>query len=1653
MADSTNWWPGSKSLIGLTPNNFAELYTNSIGLYNTGGIPTLLCPKNDWPYFTTQKINITDLSHQDWSDGNIEDFLPIDQTLYNTGLSDADAMRKSRCWNILLNSIDTSSERFSCINQTLANAKLIAYTYSDLANYQGFHINIPNGILTSGLILSYRVTNKTGTFNFNGHKYKIETLRAAYEDVWKNVKKYYELNNIDYLPDTLNYWMIIAHTDNKLFNKKFDGLDNRIDLLSKKSGMQYTNQKPSYNLATALSATKDDWEKIDTTVDDVWFHLGISQGDNFPGSISETRGWAKECRVWGIENSSEKQISAYAGTISNGMLLNEFPEINCLSVIPSFVAIPELLQCIKQSGPAWDAVKTSLEPDEISRLPLRHLILAAEFSTITIDKLIITDANLNKKVAIPAAGLPAAGMQYGILVSGKIDAALFPQLDYQGSAIWPGNDNSTYPTIHVRCFNPVEPEKGFAHSFPIRLDWYALNHGRFFDQMTGATSGTLGGTVAALDGFGTVLAEVTYMGYHAGLKGINAVLMGKKSIINKNIYYSDTGLIFDETKDDLIAKTTANKWGDKETNNTIAVWNIWPSSFTSVGGMHYFTRGPIQINFRAKTSVHIDECISFLEFQFFTVPVGSGTPYTSTSDFISKIIFTNHDTDKFEKSMGQTKLSFVIPDKSPGRTLYWEKEASNFSSISQSSRILSPSLSQDFIDYSLNLYIDDMFSSTKTSTNQDVGKYFDMSHMVIIVSVKAHYIQKTSTAVPEISLDLQNNSIKMPAKLIQSGFVGLDQRFYNKFSPPYGGTPLSTLKAYVPPPMEEQLINNEIYDKTIVGYPNINEVIQLSTLNDTSKVTKFDLPITNIQNISTKTDAEIRSALSIEKSAYFVIPENILQNSFILGEPDKYWKLSFNIEKIHDEKNAILSLSSLNTAILLDVFYIFPDNKPYEIMKNYLFRTTMQNSQTFSVDIGPFVSDITMLRTACLMITIKIAGQYDPIKYKSGFLQINKNSFELDHKDSICSVLASPPTGDVKGGRHIDYYRNLPIVPVNTLGSQEINFVLQDVDVKWISNNADFNFLGVALSPIMNFPLRKEFGWVLDYTGIGVQNLRVALIKGGAIGEKDKAFDATAFPGAGTKISFFDTLQNIGYILQLFSNTDANYELVELNYAGNDILFDDIAFCISGDTNHRIKAYRGIIIATKNNISDIYSFYSSSDLERINIKIDESKTEILRLKNLNNFNITWNFVANCYSVIARHVDGQLVNFNISQNLIIGSQINYIDGFINKTNDPTVVVNNSDYKIEYVEGPMNLVSKGYYDARGGSLIADTDCGSIDERVGVSVSNGKPAIICDRYGGLLSVFSYDKHFSLYNGVESICSPFLGRVYATYSLDGGARWTPPICILNLSPFNVNDTTLTYSYLDMVKYLDNYRGRYENATKYKYTDLILNNLSDEVIDTIAIEDLDLEHNSHLNKTFMSFWYGGYVCYLDISQYYSILNEMWSVLKATKYSVNYNYAAINPGFEYIYSNKLYTRLFWDPLIHLPINIVAGPIDNIITKGKIGIPLPNPGNENIADSLLKANSLLLDLNATSIYYDTTGNPYTASVRYNEDLEGVTPCNVNIVFNNANYKKEQPPGKISVVMTNDWQTSLVWKNNYGKPVIAHIPTNKDVIGTQPFEILT
>jgi len=475
------------------------------------------------------------------------------------------------------------------------------------------------------------------------------------------------------------------------------------------------------------------------------------------------------------------------------------------------------------------------------------------------------------------------------------------------------------------------------------------------------------------------------------------------------------------------------------------------------------------------------------------------------------------------------------------------------------------------------------------------------------------------------------------------------------------------------------------------------------------------------------------------------------------------------------------------------------------------------------------------------------------------------------------------------------------------------------------------------------------------------------------------------------------------------------------------------------------------------------------------------------VRDFNNFNMAYH--RDGFYMVARNVSGSLCFFNINRPGQILRPFYYIAGRL-----PLEAEQNSQISKQNggIQGdiainhyPFVPITRGFIEAREGATVAnygDDDLAiesapvtyrdnsdnlavatNLDnwagKRQGVEVARGKPSILISPAGGLVVIYAYSESFNVGN-VTATCPPFIGRVYAQSSFDG-IRWSPPICILNMSLFNPPAEVFKLHFSEMLDYFDENANIFSSAynqTFYNETSGLRSTqkLTTTEISNISCQDFDATYDNTTGRYSLAFWFGGFICYRDISQEVNTALDWASRFQSLTGSIGTEeepYAVAR--FQSIYNlqngvgDYLYTKAFWTPSGPGEIYIAAGPAERLLSNSSTVSPEPDPGQESVAATILKAIGGA-DARNTVVNLNTAQDSKALlNERYDPNWKGVFPPAIVVKFDNLDYAGEQVKQSPAIGVGTVGETMIAFYNSSNN--ISYIPVrdyNRQVMSGYP-----
>jgi hypothetical protein len=828
-------------------------------------------------------------------------------------------------------------------------------------------------------------------------------------------------------------------------------------------------------------------------------------------------------------------------------------------------------------------------------------------------------------------------------------------------------------------------------------------------------------------------------------------------------------------------------------------------------------------------------------------------------------------------------------------------------------------------------------------------------------------------------------------------------------------------------------------------------------------------------------------------TSYFVTPSGLCNLTFIAGNPDEYWILSFKIEEFEYENGDKVKTSK--SIFLVNVEYLdfsgnkipMCENSVIEILPN----TDEDKEYNVELNIGPFVSDMTMLSGGYIIISlIPIIESKIDYGNVSGSARIKiKNNIKLDHKNTIGRIGIAGRDPYSLLGRTISWYRGLtPYADGTNIGTDAVFVTDAGSNVFWTFGDYRSTFRAAIISPVINFDMSKNYGWAVEasyweFPG----SVYFSLLKSGSAADEKQSLSGASDEFQGVNIVHIDNFTNEVKIKNISNKNQSSSLSAILKSDGKNVIGTEAAIAESSKIG-----YDDMETVTNSILVSVTDAKSDSKHPKTYFFIRENKNFTTntnmgkpQLYDVSNISISFDPLGGAYKLVGIHNSGGLVFGNVTSKGTLIMPLIFIEGRLPKVSDQlsSAQLNEGGIgdRILIENYPFNVISKGYFDVRFGSKtinsISNYNIGVIGDivnnkltngnissmanisnihtstlgnenfsRDGVEISKGKPAIIVDGSGGIYIFYSYSSSFKA-NLVSASCSPFIGRVYCIYSNNGGKNWTPPVCVFNLSPFNPDKEILTKRYTDMISYLDSNNGFNSNSIYSEFDYLIsrVKTISDSEIRNISIEDFDVVYKWKSDVFYLSFWFGGYICYCELGPIINYIRDMWmnianveNILSddmrhpSSNYYYSYIYDAKNTYGEYVYS-----RYFWDPGYRTIIHIVAGNISNLINNSKTDLP-----TINLTDS--PATIILKSLGATGPgKRDLISNPSlfshngtTYNLFYNDYWKGTFPPNIYVRFGNRDFNVEQKRQRPVIKYMSHNVPNIIFYN--GENYIAHIP---------------
>jgi len=1134
------WQPSGNGINGITDQNFTNYQTNSVSLMRANGAVAYLAPKNDFPFNGNNNGPLTELLFMDWglqALGGSPTFSAqkLDKTFYNNA-NDDEAKDKVAWWNTIVNSLDSSSE-------TWRAQEYIRNTYPEmydrqgiLAHNQGLAILIENDIPISGIMSLYNITQNKGSVTISGQRVSLSEISSAYQDAWSDALAY--LSSKEKVGSQENWlrkynlslpfrpWHVIGRGTKEFHTKVVDGLRTPADLLSMKCGFRRTNTSLVWDEATALSAVDTDWLAPNLTNannNQLWYKYGLTEGDNITGvtiTSEDIRAWHKTSRQWGLATrQGTGYMEGYGATISNGSQTNEMPETNCIAIVPSFSVFPELYQCLVKKGPAWDwaSANRSRTPSEQSRLWLRSYVFQYPLYELNASRF-FNQTYEGKKVGIPGSMLPAQAIQLAGIMMGQISAIDFKRFGAYGAGQVQLPYDGSYPTHHFRLYNPMDISHGFAHSIAVRSLWTNIDIGSSIPPASSTSITEVQGNQVINENM--MLYNLIFFGWVPGLKNLSAALYHNPAYIVETgktalFHIADSGISSNRNTTSNKIQAKSRQWtghGSKGTDNGVGVWALNPS-FTSSGSNHIVKTGSLKINFKAWTE-NTQNAKVFLEFRFYAVDITKFNE-TQITNVIKDIGGEDGAISVFDSSrLSDYEMMFTLPGKSyldnqgSGRKLHWKPfDAGTFEGFRSQSSILSPVLSGDITEYSLNLYLSDFPTQAEVentpypdrisddSGQLEEGRVFEADGLFFFVSVRAHHLSNFGMTkdYTDVYLSTEDFRVELPTSSTQSGYLGGIQKYKNTFPPDTThANVMSEFNLCIPNKIKNSLLGEfTAYENSVSStFIDSTNYLNFAPRADTSGI-PFVYPraIVAGNNLADASQETILALLKSYAGISIVTPNNLMDYSFMSGDPEHKWILQIDISRIVSETLATIQG---DIYILSRVNYRGVDGSNLPISGDVVTKATAGGA--INIDVSPIISDMTFLQGGWFVIQLNFVVATSGSS-GAGFIECRVASTKLSHQETISKLDLAPIDPTRKGSQHIGWYRGLPAYG-DLYTSTDYIAVMEKTSQNMMVAGGEGTYQALFISPPIRVPMQFYQGWVLDYLGVDIEDVRVALQSG-----------------------------------------------------------------------------------------------------------------------------------------------------------------------------------------------------------------------------------------------------------------------------------------------------------------------------------------------------------------------------------------------------------------------------------------------------------------------------------------------------------------------------------------------------------------------------
>ena len=1480
----------------------------------------------------------------------------------------------------------------------------------------------------------------------------------------------------------------------------------------------------------------------------------------------ESRDWPQESRQWAFPESPGGFISGFAGTLFNGVKNKlEIPQVDSIGIVPTFSVFPEVYQCLVQKGPAWEYISSNnlLTDKKKSRLHLRKYVFIYQFATLAINRLFIQGDGVEDDIrsALPVGGLPASAIRYIGMIQTKISGN-----DFRGTnAVFPdGNFSGGLPTMHFRLYNPLYPGEGFAHSTALRLLFIGQDIGTFMGAMMGASSGTILG-VAAGEAIGASLQmySVTFAGIQPSYRTLYSNLIWNPYNASGNLPsttaimatepgqtyqleadVSDDGEDLPDNRIISILDSDPLNWDNDTIEETpmngIATWALWPSSWPNKDEDAYFTRGLINLQFKARIGYENDgeifdadlsKYFGFLEFRFYAVDMNKldNDSITNFLDSLSKpsneISITRKNSSHIDDVLG--KWEFILPVHNnagpdhfgPGREFVWKYFADNkldskteeigFENVrNQNNRIFSSMLDNNYKQYNMNLFLNDFRIDEDAKndriifddSNKNFGnKYLNADNLFFFVNIRSFLIDNKSNSIQDVSkikiyFNTEGSNITTTGKLLESSRLEYSQYFNDNFVSEFQNNENITpvLRSYVPDSLKLKIKENfNNYDSFLSGNILPSNFVNLTNSSIEDDLEFFYIRCAVSANLSDN-PVELVKILSGLDSAtsHFLTPYGLMNLIFLAGNPDQFWRLSFEISDILFENGDKIQGDPI---FLINIDYLDYSGKKIFVLNNAIVKTMPETEgeyRKYTLDIGPILSDMTILGGGWLILSLTAIVGYN----QSGAGRIKfKNNIQLDHNRTIGKIKVSGRAPGIISGQSISWYRGLNVYGRGVSLGTDAAFVSDAGTNTFLSmGGIGSTFRSAVISPAFAVNMDTKFGWVIDarYTGF-TNSVRVALRRSTSTAEQKKSLAGATGEFDGISVLNIDDLTGKVIARNINTRFVSGGDEVQVLVNGQEIFATEVAIAQSSSLAYDAQGVSSIgSLATVTDHSDNLDHPKTWFLFRPNnqdFTYAKNSSEP-DLYDIDNISLVYNAITNNYHIIGRHISGCYLIGNVNHDGLLLMPLRFVEGRLPELSEQIQDIDKNKGSIQddiLIDNyPFNIISNGYFDVRSGATqnnivnasamsvigevanaktyagayasfakISEINSSTLSNisgsRNGVEVSAGKPAIITDGQGSIYMFYSYSSNFKGNNVDTAGMSPFAGRIYCVYSGNAGITWTPPICVFNISLFNTKSELYKYTFSDMIVQIDSDNNSFNGVSDYPDFDGYIGgyksfaSVDSGSIREVAMEDFDAIHDLATNEYYISFWFGGFICYSPIGPIMGKIDSYWQIVSssANRTFNSFKHTSESPDYAPIYQEKdksgnyIYTKNFWDPGYRTSIYVASGPIQRILSASQVNHPKID-NNDNMATSILKSYGVYGSKNIITNpdifeYKNEIYNQF-----YSDYWKGTFPPSVFVKFGNKDFDVEQIKQKPLFKYMSENIPNIIFYNS--NSTISYIP---------------